>query len=933
MKRLHVLDPAVKSWLNTRISLSRGDSWASGTTGDPVPEQWGIGDLLEYLVAHVPAANKHAVRYFTPGLFGPLAKRRKKLGRDAQIIAFDFDGKDKRGVPLRWLVKKLHELRRQGIAYVLHTSHSHGTKAAPLHFRGRIVLFPATPIKNADEYRCVWEFWAEFFDHECDPSPKAINSVFYPPTRPRDDHRFYGRAFAGLPFDTNECQTEPPRPSGSTSSYPPVDVSSVPHTERVEAALRELNGMPPAVEGASGRHQTMLAVLVGHDYGIEWRVWCEVVAQSDWNRACLPPWTLGDLLGHFRGVYDSAEGAFGAKCTAPFSITVLNSEKCSVDRAAVEVKNAQVTLLGGPMASGKTTIALNESKNHKRAIFQAQTRALVLSTAGRAGIATYDQDREAAHVAVTQASLLSLPGSGSERGGFFCVDEYLHDLSFLHSGCTPDAVRTFREVHRRLAFATCGIVMAAGLNRWLRNFCKKAILRENPDANIQDLEIDAPQLDRQLVFMPAVEDARDDFFQALVNRKGRLVVITDTIEEAERIREEIARMVRFNFIPPVSVSVVHGEEDRSQMRDPDKLARSCDVLIMNHAASHGVSFQEPFWRVYALFTNRGALTGEERCQMIARFRNVEDKAVIVGMKNWRPGRREEDHRKIIDRAKKRGAAVSKVSPVELVDDDLFFSAWVWMQVGRAKAYNRPRTDLEFHAKAMGWVVLAGVTDAPHTDMAEAGRRVKRARIDALCEAPDIDDDEAYRIDVNPHRTKGEIWALKKFKIRRRYGWFDRTLAELDHKDRHWERVKNYELARLSLTHPGFVKRRDLGKKHVTQVKSDYHRSMLMQKMVRDVLGIQIGEAVQRDADEIRDLYVRFVRENREALSTFFPSDTFSVRNGAVLSFMAKIRRFGAEVSSRVNSDNVRSYDVSWISDAYGRLFRESLGVREESVAA
>lgn len=934
MQRLLRSSDRVNPWLNTEIRLSRGRSWPNGTTGDPEPETWRVRDLLDYLTQHQIAQSKHDVRYFSPGLFGALAKRRKKLGRDAHIIAFDFDGEDKRGVPLRWLVPKLRELREIEIAYVLHTSHSHGEKADPLHFRGRVVLFADRPIADADEYRRTWQFWAEFFDEQCDPAPKAINSVFYPPTRPRNDRRFFARAFAALPFDTDTCQTDPPT---APVSYPPVDLSTVPHDGRIKAALQELAAMPPAVEGASGRHQTMLAILLGHDYGIEWRVWCEVVAQSDWNKACLPPWKLGDLLGHFRGVYDSAENAFGAKCSARSAIKNHNCRTCTADRAPSLVRKAQITLLSGAMASGKTGVAAIVSREHARAIFQAQNRALVLALAGRVGLETYDRAADAQRVATTQASLLKLPGQGWETGGFYCVDEYFHDLAFYHSGCTRDAYNTFIEVHRRLAFADRAIAMDAQMNPWLRNFMRKAILRVNPDAQIQDLHIESEQLRRTLCFLASVKACRNEFL-ALAREIDRaddgrkLALVTDTKAEVE----EAQRAVEYST--DLRVKVIHGSKDKRALLDPDVLLQDCDVLIINHAAARGISFQVPVHKVFAIFSERDKLIGDDKCQMLARFRVVEDTTIMVGMHNFRPCRREENPRKIIERVEKKARAAGKVSELEMIEDDLFMAIWGYIQHKRAIAYNRPRTDFEWSAQAIGWKIENGTSAAPDVDMQPFKDARRQEIVDNIMGAPEIDDDEAEELkhDYELHDEDPRYWSLKQWILRDRYGWLDTEIVEADHNGRLWSRVKNLELLKLSVTHPEIVKKRDSGRRHATQVRADYHRCMLVREMIEHALGVEVGEEITIQPGESQSVGERFaeiLRRRADALRTFFPKMSVSTRNlGEVFkSLLAKLRSYGAEIRT-IRSNGQRWYRIGWLNPAYGQRFRERLGLRLDRAA-
>jgi len=130
--------------------------------------------------------------------------------------------------------------------------------------------------------------------------------------------------------------------------------------------------------------------------------------------------------------------------------------------------------------------------------------------------------------------------------------------------------------------------------------------------------------------------ARDQFYAAVANHEpgsGTLVLCTTSKGEPEVLARAIQKRRRHLKVAWVSSSNSRLKWVQESLRRPDVLTEDADVLIVSPSVQSGVSFDKPVKRVF-MWQSFRAVSAQVCCQMIMRFRKVDDPVIVWGACNW-----------------------------------------------------------------------------------------------------------------------------------------------------------------------------------------------------------------------------------------------------------------------------------------------------------
>jgi hypothetical protein len=860
-------------WLDLLFSWSRGRSFADGTTGAPVRQTLTGREIVALLSTHHEAESKHAVFYFSPGLQPEGGKRRKSTGYDAQIFAFDFDGKDGRGESNRWIALTLQELDRRGIAYVAYTSHSHGSKAAPGRSRFRIVLFASQPVKDAAEYAGVWRGWAAFFDHKCDPAPKAINAVFYPPTVLPGETRKWARVGLG-------DRAEQARGSGAgartplfnpkrfyedapAKEYEPVAFDpSVPTDLRIRAALAVLETLEPRLKNHA-HTAAVRAGLLGSDFGVPWLEWREAIVSSAWNQRCAPPYAPSELEEHAGSrLYESAERPFGWRWKTKPDVNASNGIHIpdiggNVDRdklvktiasLAERYPDGAIVLVRAPVSAGKTEGISRLAARFETVKVVSPTVALGRDLCERLSAKWHDGNRDAKRMVSTMASSPKY----KRKRHLFVMDEAPRCLETLASGITRDKEKAWQGLRADLRDSALAVLASADLSmahyQWL--------LRIAGDRPIVVVGADG-QILRPDIRLRSVRSALRTFLDLVATQKDGCRMLGC---DAQSDVEEYAQAARLTN-PELEVLEIHGHSDRRNLKEKIEAA---NVIVFNAAAGDGLNIEREILDITGIHTMRER-GGEAVLQQLARARNVKNPVVVVGCSrftysNRRPiimeeirKAREERERVLVAAADELGIEHERVDVPEL--DELCDL----VQLDRNVAWCDPMQSLQAAGARYGWEITyeidpldeKGNDPDPGPDraiIAQAKNDVKRRLIEGLCAARDLSEEEYEEIRRKRDRTTEDRYLIGRYKTRQTFGArvFDSEpalLLERDYKGRYRRGVTVLALALLWKERPEIVLSHDVGgRRHQSQITARAFDAELLNS-VCDMLGAAAGESI------------------------------------------------------------------------------------------
>jgi hypothetical protein len=712
-------------------------------------------------------------------------------------------------------------------------------------------------------------------------------------------------------------------------------IDKVPAGDKVFAFDREDGHASGQVwEGAGQRWYT------DHTLGTLWRVVMD--SELDWRRAYAPSDPVETQQGG--GLDLAAElQAMGLE------VIILPS-----DGYITIPQQDGLTIIKAPHGTGKTVLARTWMDAARSGISVCNTAALAEHNGAKFGIDCYQEEECGPKVSTTINSLVKLD---RDQVDFMHIDEADGVHAYLHSGTMDDPVANMQNMLDLAASAKRTLIASADLGAEDISWYVKAYAKRNPEGTVR-VFIKPPSPGSRCIRLVPLATAKAAFESAFANR-GRNV---QPIALGCTARSDVGHLA-WGYAGRSSARVFWVSGENSRYRETierfrgqwtDRLTQTADfldaadVFIFSPALQSGVSLEAPVARVFMLHT-KADFPVESICQMLMRFRNVQDVEVVWGVSDFK--RRlvhlddcyleqvcaelaSETDRQLLE-------ALPEYSEFGFPVNEEF--AWSWRIAERRlrRSYADPIGRAKEVIAGHGWTILDEVGADVEPD--EASQRFNETRTAAaairnaetaaaIVGATVLDEAEADAIDRAHVHDGDDSQKLTRHRIKTFYGLDTVTMEDVrrDAKGRYRVKCRNYAsllftaLGRMGLDEGRALAWTDFQRSKGRQA-SEYPHIVQKAQMTFDLHqaltdGQPIGHPLDIPTAVIEARAIQFIKDNGAHWGVLFGS-----RPSKPLAWAAaQMRRCGANVlKSKDRKKKLISFDFSEIH-SYSEMYRKRL---------
>ncbi len=264
----------------------------------------------------------------------------------------------------------------------------------------------------------------------------------------------------------------------------------------------------------------------------------------------------------------------------------------------------------------------------------------------------------------------------------------------------------------------------------------------------------------------------------------RLVIPTNVKKVAQEIYELLC-----NRFPDKKFGVMHSDSENISSDSWDQY----DAIIYTSKISAGISFEKVhFDKLYGVFTNNTCSV--QLCtQMLLRVRKLKDNEMYISV----PKNRKHISRSItnedisedirmrvitgIDNKLINGKIMGNVYTNKIIKDD-YFKMYLYYKKQRNLSYTFFKTIFTRILKNHGVTVLKIksdeeiASDTLTSDLKTIGENIKKADLELILQAPDLNPEQVVVINDKPNKTSQDILALKKHRIKTVFEIHDQELT-------------------------------------------------------------------------------------------------------------------------------------------------------------
>lgn len=616
---MNTYDPIVAA---QACSVTRVEVFPGGATGRYWTEPFDRAGLLALLSTHVVAPDKYALAGIVAasrweGPTSTTTGREAARGRDSFILPYDFDGADKRGVPLDRVHALADALRSIGVAFAITSSYSAHAKSAPGHVRIHVVLL-AERLADDLAHGATWRRWRPWIESiigsACDDGSvgERINAITYPPACPPGTVplSIVGDGAAVPACEPTEADRTLTRVRAATAVDDREPRHPCPLAQRLDLfrgavegkRLPRRNETSGVLSGVRGMKQVRVIAFSGIAFGVPYD---EILAhlqsrpvRAQWSdeeieAACSSAWRYSDSV--------EWEGAL-PRATVPAASAAINA---APDRDAVAID--------GPPGCGKTEAIIANTRDVPSLLFITPRTKQATDASTRAACALYADGADALPTTTRVATTAASARRYEERVWHTVViDELATFLQEIDSA-------QYLAIQRICARATRVVVAGADITDELLS-----IARELTGRALTLLRFAARPLDRQLEIR---------HHHAVVNeilggglRDGCVFVGCDESVFAQSLAAQLRSMGC-----RVACFVGGGSGDVPT----NETVRTHDFVIATHSMAEAISLTERVAKVYVVHRFRD-VHRDTLLQLAARARNVADPVITIGERGWSP---------------------------------------------------------------------------------------------------------------------------------------------------------------------------------------------------------------------------------------------------------------------------------------------------------
>jgi len=660
--------------------------------------------------------------------------------------------------------------------------------------------------------------------------------------------------------------------------------------------------------------------------------------------------------------------------------TTILADTGYIDAQIPELEDNSTTFVIAPHGSGKTIMAKREHARALTSVSVCNTQALTIANAAVLGLKAVYEGVDT--VPKGSCCIPSLPRY-TEPPEFFHVDEANEVHGFLHSGKVDEPVECWRSLVYFASASRRSLIASADLSFEDVALFTQAIRARNPTRRIR-CYIRVPTRVRATIVLTSVAAAKSEFhthasrrhthptFVGITTRK-----LAGSIAQGYRIAgasesidmDEVATLTSVLDSPrpyplaaaaadrPVDTAVrapfyVSGENNRYYesirwLEDTDSIVNTHDLIVTSPAVQSGVSFNPTICRVFIFHENKD-VPADSVLQIARRARNIEDTDIIVGVRRWSATEFRTDRPYLDDIARKRTKTTVKVIARHFpefeedhgtpVDEEF---AWSWRITARKylKSRGDPIGELRKSAARHGYSVEDMLDYEPESDdpgkcfnaiVRAAGDLRREINATETAKAPEIDPDEAKRLEAAAKLQDGERQKLDKSAIGEFYGCaVTPDLVTLDNGGKYRAQVRSYShVALLSHGCEDAVAYLDHARskgRQPSEMPHLYAKAAIMLDLIRET-----GCAVGYDVHAIRPLVKKWWVKNRARAQTFFPRLKGPAPDYETRWLGDRLRALGARLVTS-GLATARTIAVSWdVVDEHASAYGERILEHEQN---
>jgi len=525
---------------------------------------------------------------------------------------------------------------------------------------------------------------------------------------------------------------------------------------------------------------------------------------------------------------------------------------------------------------------------------------------------------------------------------FVCVDEVDRCMHFAFSGLTERPSTTLNYLLRVSATSRLTAVMSADLTDDLIDKLKRNLARLNPKLQFVTVRQKPNQATPQRrIRYVNLGFAKDRFYAAVDEHKpgsGTLVLCTTSKGEPEVLARAIKKRRKKLKVAWVSSSNSRLKWVQENLRCPDELTKDADVLIVSPSVQSGVSFDMPVKRVF-MWQSFRAVSAQVCCQMVMRFRKVEDPVIVWGACNWQAeGSLPTDEATLKQHASEGAEKTHKLLRRACIDYDLddrlemvpqnplVLDMWCFVQAQQNAMENDPVGETLAAMRRHGWRVAHDDFSEPHPGRLKAWKdprekaksECKKEHVEAVVKAERMTKQEMDRVEAQTSLTFDEQNSIEKTKIVEFYG-NEKPDAELVERDDNgkWRRA-------LSIYNDARAVRDEHLRRYVVfqdvrasegaskaELKHRTRKAELRAQILDRLEGYRLEDGtVEIHQDELHRIAMDLWTEHGDEFKKLLRSQ-LKREDRAVLWFNGHVRKMGGQTDFVKSTDDKRRYYMSW----------------------
>lgn len=568
-------------------------------------------------------------------------------------------------------------------------------------------------------------------------------------------------------------------------------------------------------------------------------------------------------------------------------------------------------LVCGPVGSRKTALAAELWREAATAQYVSPEEALTHALQERLEGCAHYQASNAKNAPKVNTTLASFYKLGNALPDLFVLDEAVKNLADLGSSKThiiSHKVLTKRLLVHKLAHCERALAMSADFEFWHLRELVRQITESAPGRKIKIIVVDDHPLIRHNEVTSAA-DAKTTFLERCKPGETH-VLASDQKRDLLSVAKKLAKEQ-----PNLRIAAIHGDTSKRPLLHPAQFVRDHDVILITHAVGTGVSFEAAVDSVTVLH-QQAIVPAQTMLQTAARFRNVNDRTLVWGVKNWKSREYVSDTSKI----RKQFLAAAEISkelignllPSGDLDDDGFMAIAVNVERDRLRSEAQPLQSLCDGFERYGWT-CTGRDERPKeecTDLRGEEQEIVEDDVRNLSDAEPIDEHGYRERKKNYDRTQQDQHEMRRFEIEDFFGRIDEDLIMKDRRGKYRQRIQKFVYAKVCAEEPHLVAHLEDGEKHASQREHTYAKALLVRQLFEDVYGATWGDSATADAKTIRAKVAEFREKYATEVNLFLSRLTCEEKSVAWCNGI--LRKYGAGFSSkRPSAQGDRHYTAMW----------------------